>query len=86
MGIRLVITLILVVVLYYLGKQVYQLLLGSGKATDKPDAISAGIDLTQDPVCLTYVSKARAISTEHNGETHYFCSEHCATEFENRAA
>lgn len=86
MGIRLVIILILLVVLYYFGKHVYRLLLGSGQSTHKPTAISAGVDLTQDPVCLTYVSKERAISTQRDGETHYFCSENCATEFENRAA
>ena len=86
MGIRLVIIVILLVVMYYLGKQVYRLLLGSGKSTDKPAAISAGVDLTQDPVCLTYVSKEGAISSQHDGETHYFCSQHCANEFENHAA
>lgn len=86
MGIRLVIILVLLVVTYYLGKQVYRLLLGSGKPPGKPSAISAGVDLTQDPVCLTYVSKKEAISTERDGETHYFCSENCAAEFENRAA
>jgi len=86
MGIRLVIIVVLLVVTYYLGKQVYQLLLGSGKSTDKPRAISAGVELTQDPICLTYVSKEEAISTERDGETHYFCSENCATEFENRTA
>ena len=86
MGIRLVIILILLVVMYYLGKQVYHLFLGSGKKTNKPGTISAGVDLRQDPVCLTYVSRENAISAKHNGETHYFCSEHCATEFEKRVA
>ena len=86
MGIRLVVIIVLLVVTYYLGKQIYQLLLGSGKSPGKPAAISAGVDLTQDPVCLTYVSKEGAITTERDGETHYFCSESCAHEFENRAA
>ena len=86
MGIRLVIVLLMLVVMYYLGKQVYRLFLGSGKIAGKPAAISAGVELTQDPVCLTYVSKEDAITAHRGGETHYFCSEHCATEFENRAA
>ena len=83
---RLVIILILLVVVYYLGKQVYLLFLGSGRSSNKPATISAGVDLTQDPVCLTYVSKEDAITTHQDGETHYFCSESCAHEFENRAA
>ena len=86
MGLRIVIVLLLLVVVYYFGRQVYRLLLGSGTSTNKPVAISAGVDLTQDPVCLTYVPKERAISTKRDGQTHYFCSEHCATEFDNRAA
>ncbi len=86
MGIRLVIIVALLVVTYYLGKQVYHLLLRSGKSTNKPGAISTGVDLTQDPICLTYVSKEEAISTERDGKTHYFCSQNCATEFESRAA
>ncbi len=86
MGIRLVIVVIMLVVVYYLGKQVVRMLRGSGQSTDKPGAISAGMDLTQDPVCLTYVSKEKAISSHRDGETHYFCSEDCASEFENRAA
>ena len=86
MGIRLVVIVVLLVVTYYLGKQVYRLLLGSGKSINKPGAIRAGVDLTQDPICLTYVSKEEAISTQRDGETHYFCSESCAHEFENRVA
>jgi uncharacterized membrane protein YraQ (UPF0718 family)/YHS domain-containing protein len=34
-----------------------------------------------DPVCGMNVDRAKAIAREHDGSTHYFCSEHCATKF-----
>jgi YHS domain-containing protein len=39
-----------------------------------------------DPVCGMKVDRARAVRREIDGETHYFCSEHCLHEFEARAA
>ncbi|MFN8163614.1 MAG: permease [Solirubrobacterales bacterium] len=35
-----------------------------------------------DPVCGMTVDRAKALRLEHDGETHYFCSEHCRHEFE----
>ena len=35
-----------------------------------------------DPVCGMKVDRARAIRREHDGEVHYFCSEHCAARLE----
>jgi len=83
MGIRLVIILILLVVVYYLGKRAYHLFVGLGQSTSKPTEIKAGVNLTQDPVCLTYVSTEEAISTHQDGKTHYFCSQSCADKFSN---
>lgn len=36
---------------------------------------------TKDPVCGMTVDSATALSLEKNGQTHYFCSEHCRTKF-----
>jgi YHS domain-containing protein len=38
-----------------------------------------------DPVCGMKVDRARAVSRESGGETHYFCSAHCLQRFEERA-
>ncbi len=37
-----------------------------------------------DPVCGMKVDRAKALSTEHDGHAHFFCSEHCRQEFEER--
>jgi uncharacterized membrane protein YraQ (UPF0718 family)/YHS domain-containing protein len=34
-----------------------------------------------DPVCGMRVDRATAVRVEHAGQTHYFCSEHCAARF-----
>jgi uncharacterized protein len=37
-----------------------------------------------DPVCGMTVDKRRALSAEHDGHTHFFCSEGCRTRFAQR--
>jgi uncharacterized membrane protein YraQ (UPF0718 family)/YHS domain-containing protein len=34
-----------------------------------------------DPVCGMQVDRSKALAIEHAGQTHYFCSEHCAHTF-----
>ncbi len=34
-----------------------------------------------DPVCGMQVDRAKAVRVERDGQTHHFCSEHCAREF-----
>jgi uncharacterized membrane protein YraQ (UPF0718 family)/YHS domain-containing protein len=34
-----------------------------------------------DPVCGMQVDRAKALAVEHAGQTHYFCSQHCADTF-----
>lgn len=36
---------------------------------------------TKDPICGMTVDKATAIHAERDGETSYFCSEHCRKKF-----
>ena len=35
-----------------------------------------------DPVCGTKVDRSKALRLEHDGTTHYFCSEHCRDQFQ----
>jgi uncharacterized membrane protein YraQ (UPF0718 family)/YHS domain-containing protein len=35
-----------------------------------------------DPVCGMKVERSKALTLEHEGRTHHFCSEHCRTQFE----
>ena len=37
--------------------------------------------VTKDPVCGMTVDEATALHAERNGETFYFCSDHCRQEF-----
>jgi YHS domain-containing protein len=34
-----------------------------------------------DPVCGMKVDRAKAVTTEHDGQTHAFCSAHCRDAF-----
>jgi YHS domain-containing protein len=35
-----------------------------------------------DPVCGMKVDRAKALTAEHAGQTHFFCSEHCRDQFQ----
>jgi Cu+-exporting ATPase len=37
--------------------------------------------VTKDPICGMIVDTATAPHAEHDGETSYFCSEHCRDKF-----
>lgn len=37
--------------------------------------------VTKDPICGMTVDEATALHTERNGETFYFCSDHCLQKF-----
>lgn len=41
------------------------------------DTVSA----TKDPICGMTVDKTTAIQADRDGETFYFCSEHCREKF-----
>jgi YHS domain-containing protein len=47
------------------------------------ERLGGGDRTAQDPVCGMQVEKAHAPATrEHDGERHYFCSDHCAARFQ----
>ena len=43
--------------------------------------MNESIPATKDPVCGMTVDKATALHAERDGETFYFCGEHCRTKF-----
>jgi YHS domain-containing protein len=47
-------------------------------------ATPEGVKLVRDPVCGVYVAPSRALVARSAGETAYFCSEKCRTEWEKR--
>ena len=42
--------------------------------------------VTKDPVCGMTVDPATALHAERDGETFYFCSEHCRAKFSSTPA
>ena len=42
--------------------------------------------MTKDPICGMSVDEATALHAEHNGQHHYFCSEHCRKKFLSQGA
>ncbi len=42
------------------------------------------VKMAKDPVCGTFVVPGKALSTTAAGETMWFCSEHCRSEFARR--
>jgi len=43
-----------------------------------------GVDLVQDPNCLTYLSRKDALEAGRSGVSYYFCSPECAAAFEKK--
>jgi YHS domain-containing protein len=46
--------------------------------------LKANVKLVRDPVCGVFVSPASAIPTRARGETVYFCSDKCRSQWESR--
>jgi len=56
-----------------------------GLTPDAPRAPKAkSVPLVRDPVCGTYVVRARALTMGEGAETMYFCSEKCRDEYARR--
>lgn len=78
--------LIIIGILLYIG---YRLIFGGRKkkikGSDQAKAESGNFPvedvLVEDPVCHNLVPKQQAICLNHNGETIYFCSQECCSNF-----
>lgn len=74
-----VITLLLLLVI-----RAVRLLIGGiiqgGSARARPPA--PPVKLVRDPVCGTHVTARASLSVTARGQTHYFCSEECRSQFQ----
>ena len=80
--IRALLILILIVVVYKALKIVFRAALSSSPAGEKRPPRIPGEEMVQDPQCLTYVVKDRALIRRVGGKKEYFCSAGCADSFE----
>lgn len=52
-----------------------------GRGAPGPAPGAASVPLVRDPVCGTYVVRAKALTTGTGDRTQYFCSEKCRDEY-----
>jgi YHS domain-containing protein len=73
----------LLVVLYFLVRRA----LREFKNRGEPDLLAPGKNhMVQDPVCKVFVPRGTAITEDIEGQTYYFCSQSCATKFQEKLA
>ena len=58
---------------------------GMSGGTSRGAAAAQAVQMVRDPVCGTFVVPGKALSTTAGGETLWFCSEHCRSEFSRRS-
>ncbi len=77
--------IIRILVVIVLVRMVWKFLAGliEGASTRPSVPPAKGIALVRDPMCGTHLDRSRAMTLRHRGETYYFCSEDCRTEFEH---
>lgn len=59
-------------------------ILEAAGGTTRTRARTPAVKLVRDPVCGVFVSPASAIPTRARGETVYFCSDKCRSQWESR--
>jgi YHS domain-containing protein len=80
---RIIFILGLLVVLYFLVRRALREFKGQGE----PDLLPPGKNhMVQDPVCKVFVPRGTAIKEDIEGQTYYFCSQSCATKFQEKLA
>lgn len=78
---RLIIVLALLIVVYFLARNLIRQLTGAGR---RDEALADKSQMVQDPVCRTYVPRGTAVSATIGGQTYYFCSRDCAKTFQHQ--
>ena len=81
--------LLYVILVFFVARAVWRLFEGvvTGVLDGGRDAsadrrrVKAGVKMTRDPVCGTYVVPDRAVTTTRGGRTIYFCYEKCRSEY-----
>ena len=74
--------LILIFLIYFL----YRLLRGlltQGRKPEETDERGIVNEMVQDPHCKTYIPMRDAKKRVIDGQAYFFCSDECATQFEN---
>lgn len=88
---RLLLILILLALIYWAGRSLWQDLKSlkgrrrrpqrpSGKTGSAPN-LPVTDTLVQDPVCGVYCPKKKALTAIYRGKVYYFCSEECRQKF-----
>lgn len=54
---------------------------GAGSSGRRTRTMKPAMKLVRDPVCGTFVAPKPELSLTRRGETHYFCSERCRSQF-----
>jgi YHS domain-containing protein len=87
------IRLLIFFVLFFLARSFISRLFGSGvsrrsepsrQRKQAQEIKTVGQSALKDPQCGIYVDRALAIPAQSEGETVYFCSEHCRDEYLTR--
>ena len=83
--------LLFVILAYFVARAAWRLFEGivqgaldGERATRRRDEVGAGVKMTRDPVCGTYVVPGSAKALTVRGQTIYFCSDKCRNEFRAR--
>jgi uncharacterized protein len=72
-------------VVYYALKTVLRSAIRTYRADDRPRTRLMGEEMVQDPECLTYIVKDRAITRRIDGKLCSFCSDACAKLYEEKS-
>jgi uncharacterized protein len=78
--VRILILAFLVYILYRVVRGVMGIA-GPVRRDERGDVID---DMVQDPNCGTYVPRGEAVRRRIRGEDHFFCSETCADQYEEK--
>jgi YHS domain-containing protein len=78
---RIIFTLILLIILYFLIRSALREFRGRGG----PDRLPESKDqMVQDPVCRVFVPRGSAVTEVIGGQTYCFCSKGCAATFQKQ--
>jgi YHS domain-containing protein len=78
--------LLIFLLVLFLGRAFWRLLTGvvegaTGTGPRRSRTPERGTRMVRDPVCGTFVVQSRALSADSRGETAWFCSENCRSQW-----
>ena len=81
---RLVLISALLVLLYYLVRRAIRKIGQDSGVAKSGEGQEPGKQMVQGPVCRVFVPRENAVSETIGGQTYFFCSRSCATEFQKQ--